>query len=182
MKTIKHIVIVSAIAILSLIATNAQAQYSEYEVKAAYIFNFAKFIEWPEKYIGDTINLCIYKNDPFGIILEKTMIGRKANNRAWKISRVNNISEIGNCHILLISDIKQHEIMQLLKSIERKPIVTIGDEISNFCYIGGIFNFMPQFSKHQFEINKDAADNIDIKISPKLLLLAKIISTKEDEF
>ena len=53
----------------------AAAQYSEYEVKAAYIFNFAKFIEWPDNYIdSDTLYLCVYKNDPFGIILEKTII------------------------------------------------------------------------------------------------------------
>jgi len=182
MKTIRTIVTVCAIAILSSVATSAQAQYSEYEVKAAYIFNFAKFIEWPEDYIGDTINLCIYKNDPFGIILEKTMIGRKANNRNWKIRRVSCLADVGDCHILLLSDIKQHEIIQVIKYIDNKPIVTIGDELTDFCNMGGIFNFMPQFSKHQFEINKDVADEIGIKISPKLLLLAKIISTKEDEF
>ena len=72
--------------------------------------------------------------------------------------------------------------MQILKCIDKKPIVTIGDELPDFCLLGGIINFMPQFSKHQFEINKDAADAIGVKISPKLLLLAKIISTKEDEF
>ncbi|MBO7433189.1 MAG: YfiR family protein [Salinivirgaceae bacterium] len=182
MKTIKNITIVGAIAVLSLIAGSAHAQYSEYEVKAAYVFNFAKFIEWPESYIGDTIQLCIYKDDPFGIILEKTMIGRKANGRSWNIRRVSNINDIGNCHILILSGTKQHEIMQVLKAIDKKPIVTIGDEMAGFCMLGGVINFMPQFSKHQFEINKDAADGIGVKISPKLLLLAKIISTKEDEF
>ena len=62
------------------------------------------------------------------------------------------------------------------------PIVTIGDEMSFLCRIGGTINFLPQFSERQFEINKDVANDIGIKISPKLLLLAKIISTKEDEF
>lgn len=171
------------IAILSLIAVNANAQYSEYEVKAAYIFNFAKFIDWPENYLtGDTLYLCVYKNDPFGIILEKTMIGRKVNGKDWKINRVNSIDELDKCHILIFSGVKQHEIISILEKMGQKPIVTIGDEMQNFCELGGVINFMPQFSDRQFEINKDIADDINIKISPKLLLLAKIISTKEDEF
>lgn len=183
MKTTRNFSIAFGIAILSLIASNANAQYSEYEVKAAYIFNFAKFIEWPENYIqGDTLFLCTYKNDPFGIILEKTMIGRKVNGKDWKIKRVNSIDEIGKCHILIFSGVKQHEIINILGKMGKKPIVTIGDEVQDFCELGGVINFMPQFSKRQFEINKDVADDINIKISPKLLLLAKIISTKEDEF
>lgn len=183
MKSFKHILIAFATVALSLTAGKALAQYSEYEVKAAYIFNFAKFIEWPADYIeNDTIYLCVYKNDPFGIILEKTMIGRKANGKDWKIIRISNLNEAEKCHFLIVSGIKQHEAIQVLKSIGNKPIVTVGDELNNFCNIGGVINFLPQFSERQFEINKDVANDIGIKISPKLLLLAKIISTKEDEF
>ena len=183
MKSFKHILIAFATVALSLTAGKAHAQYSEYEVKAAYIFNFAKFIEWPADYIeNDTIYLCVYKNDPFGIILEKTMIGRKANGKDWKIKRISNLNLAEKCHFLIVSGIKQHEAMQVLKCIGNKPIVTIGDELNNFCNIGGVINFLPQFSERQFEINKDVANDIGIKISPKLLLLAKIISTKEDEF
>ena len=180
MKSIKT----TLIAIATVFTTmTASAQYSEYEVKAAYIFNFAKFIEWPADYIpGDTIYLCVYKNDPFGIILEKTMIGRKANGKDWKIKRISSLAETDKCHMLFISDIKQHEALQVIKEISGKPIVTIGDEMNYLCKIGGTINFLPQFSERQFEINKDVANEIGIKISPKLLLLAKVISTKEDEF
>lgn len=180
MKSLKTTLIAFATVFMTM---TAAAQYSEYEVKAAYIFNFAKFIEWPADYIeGDTLYLCVYKNDPFGIILEKTMIGRKANGKDWKITRISNLNEAQKCHFLIVSGIKQHEALQVLKNIGNKPIVTIGDELNNFCNIGGVINFLPQFSERQFEINKDVANDIGIKISPKLLLLAKIISTKEDEF
>lgn len=183
MKSIKTKLIAFATVFMTMSAANAWAQYSEYEVKAAYIFNFAKFIEWPANYIeNDTLYLCVYKNDPFGIILEKTMIGRKANGKDWKIRRISSLAEIGNCHMLIMSGIKQHEALQVINSIGNKPIVTIGDEMSFLCRIGGTINFLPQFSERQFEINKDVANDIGIKISPKLLLLAKIISTKEDEF
>ncbi|MBR3568476.1 MAG: YfiR family protein [Salinivirgaceae bacterium] len=180
MKCIKTTLIAFATVFMTM---TAAAQYSEYEVKAAYIFNFAKFIEWPANYIdGDTLYLCVYKNDPFGIILEKTMIGRKANGKDWKIRRIASLAETDKCHMLFLSDIKQHEALQVIKSIGNKPIVTIGDELGFLCEIGGTINFLPQFSERQFEINKDVANDIGLKISPKLLLLAKIISTKEDEF
>ena len=183
MKSTKLLLAAFVTAIICLSATKAEAQYSEYEVKAAYIFNFAKFIEWPADYIqGDTIYLYVYKNDPFGIILEKTMIGRKANGKDWRIKRINHISEIEKCHFLIMSGIKQHEVLQVIEKTKNQSIVTIGDEIRDFCEMGGVINFMPQFSERQFEINKDVAADIKIKISPKLLLLAKIISTKEDEF
>ena len=81
-----------------------------------------------------------------------------------------------------MSGIKQHEVLQVIEKTKNQSIVTIGDEIRDFCEMGGVINFMPQFSERQFEINKDVAADIKIKISPKLLLLAKIISTKEDEF
>ncbi len=180
MKSIKTTLIAFATVFMTM---TAAAQYSEYEVKAAYIFNFAKFIEWPANYIdGDTLYLCVYKNDPFGIILEKTMIGRKANGKDWKIKRINHLAEIEKCHILIMSGIKQHEVLQVFEKTKNQSVVTIGDEIRDFCEMGGVINFMPQFSERQFEINKDVAAEIKIKISPKLLLLAKIISTKEDEF
>ena len=86
MKCIKTTLIAFATVFMTM---TAAAQYSEYEVKAAYIFNFAKFIEWPANYIdGDTLYLCVYKKDPFGIILEKTMIGRKDNGKDWKFRRM----------------------------------------------------------------------------------------------
>lgn len=159
------------------------AQYSEYEIKAAYIFNFAKFIEWPVlKANSDTIYLAIYGNDPFGIILEKTMIGRKAQGKDWKIVRTRNVSELEQCHIVFISDVGKFETIQLLEKLKNIPILTIGDELVQFCELGGIVNFTPQFSDQQFEINNEVAKNKGITISPKILLLAKIISNKEDEF
>lgn len=174
-----------AITIFILSGTKiAHAQYSEYEIKAAYIFNFAKFIEWPNDAnpSNDTIVLGIYKYDPFGIILEKTMIGRKANGKSWKILRVNTISEIKKCNIVLFSDVSPYELGIVLKSIKNKPILSIGDEVDEFCEIGGILNFTPQYSQNQFEINNKVALKSSITINPKLLKLAKIVSYNEDEF
>lgn len=159
------------------------AQYSEYEIKAAYIFNFAKFVQWPENMINpDTIVLGIYKIDPFGIVIDKTMQNRKAQGKIWKVIRINKLSEINQCHIIFLSELGKYETLQVLEATKNQPILTIGDEMIDFCEQGGIINFTPQFSEHQFEINNEAAVSRKIFISPKLLLLAKIISSNEDEF
>lgn len=159
------------------------AQYSEYEIKAAYLFNFAKFIQWPEEALtSDTLVLGIYKYDPFGIIIDKTMQGRKAQGKSWKIIRIDKAEQIDQCHVLFISNLGTYETLKLIERAKNKSILTIGDEIIGFCEMGGIINFTPQFSAHQFEINNEVAIDHKISISPKLLTLAKIISNSEDEF
>ncbi len=162
---------------------NGMCQYAEYELKAAYIFNFAKFIDWPPSINNtDTIVLAIYKNDPFGIILEKTMVGRKVKGKNWKIIRTGSIESLGKCDIAFFSDIQRYELLKIIEQLKNKPVLTIGDEIIDFCESGGAINFTPQYSEYQFQINNDIAKKHKIIISPKLLLLSKIVSNTEDEF
>jgi hypothetical protein len=158
-------------------------QYAEYEVKSAYIFNFAKFIQWPENVLAnDTITIAIYKTDPFGVVIDKTMTGRKANGKIWKIVRTDEKQELRKYQIVFFSEIDKYSLTKILNTLKDKPVVTIGDGIPEFCQLGGVINFTPQFAEYQFEINNDIAKMNNIIISPKLLVLAKIISSIEDEF
>lgn len=183
-RKITYKLFILASAFVLLVGKNCHAQYSEYEIKAAYIFNFAKFIEWPEykDTSSDTIVLGIYKYDPFGIILEKTMIGRTANGKSWKILRIKRVSDVDKCNIIFFSEVSKYEMGIVLKRIKNQPILSIGDEIDEFCEIGGVINFTPQYSQNQFEINNKEAIKSSITINPKLLKLAKIVSYNEDEF
>jgi len=182
--TVKNTYMLIVISLISLMSiTNAMCQFTEYELKAAYTFKFAKFIEWPANNISnDTITIGIYKEDPFGVVLEKTMIGRKANGKDWKIIRTQKRTDLEKCDIVFFSDIEKYELSKILDQLKNKPILTIGDEIIDFCEMGGTINFTPQFSEYQFEINNDVAKSKNIRISHKLLLLAKVISNNEDEF
>ena len=184
MKSKKYIYKLVLILIIGLLGIeDGMCQYSEYEIKAAYIFNFAKFIEWPESSLkSDTITLVIYKNDPFGVVLEKTMIGRRANGKVWKIVRSSDIKDLNDCQIVFFSDIEKYDLLKLMDRLKNRSILTIGDEIVDFCKVGGVINFTPQFSEYQFEINNSVAKANRVVISPKLLVLAKIVSNSEDEF
>ena len=159
-------------------------KYSEYYVKAAYVYNFAKFIEWPPKYFDkkDVLIIGIYKNQNFGEVLERVLENKKIKNKFWEIIFINSVNEIENCDILFVSNCTKDESYKVLKKINKKSILTIGNNIPMFCQNGGIINFTPKGSRKRFEINNNVAIKHNIKISSKLLTLARIITKDEIEF
>lgn len=166
------------------IATKAQ-NFTEYEVKAAYIFNFSKFIKWPQSTFDNQASpyvLGIYGKDPFGSIIKKIIGNRKSNGRNWVVKYYSRPEQIKQCHILFISDISPSELREIMEYTEKMPILTVGDEIENFCQQGGEINFTHKNSNKRFEINNKEAKKAGLSISSKLLMLSKIITTDEVKF
>ncbi len=177
-----HIILL--LFVFGALAGKAQ-QFTEYEVKAAYIFNFTKFINWPESSFDNSTSpyvLGIYGNDPFGEIIKKIIGNRQSNDRKWVVKYYNRPEQIKKCHILFITDVRNSEVNQLLETIENKPILSVGDEVDQFCQQGGIINFTPKNSSKRFEINNKKAKKAGLSISSKLLMLSKIITTDEIKF
>lgn len=165
---------------------NANAQkYSEYEVKAAYLYNFIKFIQWPATAFetkDSEFVIGIYGFDPFKNTLKEVLANNTVQNRKIVIKYFKNPDEIKKCNLLFISDINEEELALLIKKLNNAPILTVGDNVKNFCLLGGMINFAQQDSKHRFVINNNQAVNANLKISSKLLFLAKTISDDEDKF
>lgn len=160
-------------------------QYTEYEVKAGYIYNFVKFITWPESCFSSSTSpyvIGVYGMDMFGDIIKRTIRNNTVNNRAFVVKYYNKPSQIQQCHILFVGRITRGEMIELIRAVRNKPILTIGDGLDGFCQIGGIINFTPQYSRNRFEINNTTAKNNEIIISSKLLSLAKIGAINEVEF
>jgi hypothetical protein len=173
---IKFILIIFSICLYNNIYSQV---YTEYEVKAAYIFNFAKFIQWSDDSFSSDDSyfvIGIYGENPFGKVLDRTLKGRSIHNRKWLIKYYDNPEKIDSCHILYVSDVSKTECLNIIKSIKEKPILTIGNNIDEFCELGGIINFTKQYSKYRFEINNNAAIRVKLSISSKLLSLAKIVT------
>lgn len=159
---------------------SVHAESKEYLVKAAFLYNFAKFIEWPPQAFKDDLtpfNLCICGKDMLDVALkslkDKTVHGRKV-----VIRKFSGIKDAKTCHILFISRSEQKNIEQILLKSKDFNILTIG-ETKNFVQHGGIINFFMEKNKIRFEINVDAAKQKGIQISSKLLRLAKIIREKK---
>jgi hypothetical protein len=180
----KALTISVLLIVFAAIVGKAQ-QFTEYEVKAAYVFNFTKFIKWPEKAFDNNTSpyvLGIYGEDPFGPIIKKVIANRKSHGRQWIVKYYNQPEQIKQCHILFITDIRPSELERVLKHVKKKPILTVGDNIENFCQRGGIINFTEKNAPKRFEINNATSNNAHLSISAKLLMLSKIISTDEIKF
>ena len=151
----------------------------EYQIKAAFLYNFAKFVEWPAAAFKDaqsTVTLCILGNDPFGDALdslrEKTIEGRRL-----VIRRVSKIEEADRCHILFVSASEKESLSHILKVIRSWNVLTVGDT-KGFAESGVMINLISIENKVGFEINLAAAEHASLKISSKLLKLGKIIKEK----
>jgi hypothetical protein len=168
---------VSLALMISLARVGATADVKEYEIKAAFIYNFAKFVEWPEDAFGRAdapIVIGIVGKDPFGKMIDQAVEGRRANGRPVEIKRVNWGAEVKTCHILFVSSSESGKMGQLSELIKNAPVLTIG-ETAGFASRGGIVNFTEEGGKVRFEINVDAAKRARLTISSKLLSLAKVV-------
>ena len=145
---------------------------SEYEVKAAFLYNFAKFVEWPSP-PQTAIELCVVGEDPFGNVLEDTVRGKTINGRPLVVRRMKPGENPRSCQIAFIGA-ADHESRAVLETLRGANVLTVGDS-PNFARDGGIINFILKDNKVYFEINVDAAEQAHLKISSKLLNLAKII-------
>lgn len=154
--------------------------FDEYRVKAAFLYNFAKFVEWPATAFESSaapVSICILGNDPFGdaieVIRTKTVGGRKLD-----VRRLSGLNGLPHCHILFISASEGDRLAEILKLIRKRDILTVAD-MKGFARAGGIINLVRKNETIQFEINLDAVERTDLKISSQLLKLAEIIRDGE---
>lgn len=169
-----HIAIFIA-AFIGLITNSlAQEKPSEYEVKAAFLFNFAKFVEWPPEAFADTnspIVIGILGENVFGKSLEKIINDRKVNSRGFQFRNFDSATEATNCQILFISASKKNDFAKIVSGLHSASVLTVS-ETDGFLKAGGMINFLFEGNNVRFQISDDAAKKAGLKISSKLLSLA----------
>ena len=154
----------------------------EYMIKAAFLYNFAKFVDWPaEAFPNDRtpLTLCILGKDPFGNALE-SIKGKTVKDRNLVIKHLAWPEKTEQCHILFISASEEKRLSQILSTVRGKAILTVSD-MHSFARRGGIINLVTAKSKIRFEINVDATELVGLKISSKLLKLAQIVRDGHQE-
>ncbi len=150
----------------------AVSAVSEYQVKAAFLLNFGKFVEWPDAK-GD-LEICVLGDDPFGSTLDETVAGRSVGKRAVKTRRIGSVSAAGGCSILFVSRSESGSVDTILSSLSGSPVLLVAD-LERFAKRGGMINFVESDKKIRFEINERAAKKAGLKISSQLLRLATIV-------
>jgi len=152
------------------------AEMEEYQVKAAFLFNFAKFVEWPAqafKSPGEPIAICVLGPNPFGSSLDKVVAGKAVGNRQFVVREVRNAQQAGECHIVFVSLDGWPRSRAVLGEIKRCCVLTVG-ETGDFIAGGGMINLRLEEARVRVEINPDAAERARLRISSKLLSLAEI--------
>jgi hypothetical protein len=150
--------------------------YEEYQVKAAFLHKFAKFVEWPSPAFSsdsDPFILCILGRDPFGKALD-TLQDKTVGNRKFVIKKAQTIEDAGKCQILFISSSEKGNLQQILKAVRNKQILTVADT-EGFAQSGVMINFIMQEGKVQFEINPQAVRQAGLTVSSQLLKVSKVI-------
>ncbi len=165
-------------------ASQARAQSeppTEYQVKAAFLYNFAKFVEWPADAFPDVqspIVLGILGDDPFGSVLDKMIYGKAANGRGFVVKRVSEDAKLRSCHILFISSSEKKHLARILEGLKGAGVLTVGD-MDRFAESGGVIHLLLAENKVRFGINLTAAARARLKISSKLLALARIVADEQ---
>lgn len=157
-------------------AQNTYAQESkpaEYQVKAAFLYNFAKFVNWPSKSDNGSLSLYVLGNDPFGKALD-AIEGKIIRGERLLIKRIRRPRNLENCSMLYISSSEKEKLAQIIDAIKGLNILTVGDT-KGYTEQGVIINLYTEKKKVRFEINNEAAKNAKLEISSKLLNLARII-------
>jgi hypothetical protein len=168
-----------AVVALASTAVHAGAQTSvtdEYQVKAAFLYNFAKFVDWPPGVLGSSgiIAICVLGQNPFGRMLEDTVSGKTVDGKSFVVRRVSDGKAAASCQILFVSSSERTRLGAILGELRTGHVLTVG-ESDGFIEEGGIVNLKLESGKIQIQININAAEQAGVRISSKLLSLAQIM-------
>jgi len=158
----------------------AAASVGESDVKAAFILNFIKFVEWPASAFSspeDPILISVVGKAPIGDAIDglngKTVSGRKV-----VVRKARDLAALERCHVLFIGTSEKTALAPALGAAQRWPVLTVGD-FDGFAGRGGTIGFVRQDSRVGFEINEDSARKAGLKVNAKLLYLGKSIRGHE---
>ncbi len=155
----------------------ADSQPDEYRVKAAYLYHFAQLVEWPSGAFSRddrSLFICTFGDDPFHGALDTAIEGKVIGGRSVRVRHIHGKESSDGCQMLFIGRDASNWAPSLLADLRDSPIVTVGEE-ENFLREGGIVRFVLENNTVRFVINLPAADSARVKISSRLLLLAKYV-------
>ena len=151
----------------------------EYLIKAAILFNFAKFASWPDTAFNNPtapLRVCVLGEDPFGAALD-SLQGKRVRSRPIETARNVNLEEARQCHILFVSASEESRLPAIIQYVAKLPILTVAD-INRFANSGGIIALKEVDNRSRIEVNLSAAERAGLKLSSKLLRLADTVNTR----
>jgi hypothetical protein len=149
---------------------------AEYEVKAAYLLNFLKFVQWPASLAGasDSIPICVLGHDPFGAALDRIVSGQRIDGKNVVVRRLSKVADADGCRLLFIDSSQSGQLPMTMASLNDSPVLTVSD-IPDFVSRGGIIQFVLRQERVRFEVNLLNAQRIGLILSSQLLNVASAV-------
>ncbi len=169
--------LVLTVLLAMLLRTAAAQSATEYQVKAAFLFNFAKFVEWPADAFPNVdapLQICVLGQDPFGRDFEQVIEDKAVDGHRLEVAHPDGVPQSRACQILFIGSSEKQRVREILHGLMGASVLTVGDT-SGFATMGGVINFVLDENRVRFEINVKAAERAHLKLSARLLTVAKLI-------
>jgi hypothetical protein len=160
---------------------HAQEAPTEYQVKAAYLFNFLKFVEWPGDPLANTHGqwvIGIVGDNPFGDELTQTISGKSVQGHDLQVRRFQPGEDVHACHVLFISASEKKRLPSILGALNGASVLTVAD-MDHFIESGGMIQFVMEEKRVRFAIDVGASGRAQLKVSSKLLSLARTVTGAE---
>jgi hypothetical protein len=151
--------------------------FNEYQVKAAFVYTFAKFVEWPPQAFSSpasAMTICILGEDPFGRFLDDAVKGKSIGDRPLAVLRLTDLPMGHECKILFIASSERRRMQTLLASIAPLGLLTVGDT-PDFAAQGGVIGLRLDGERIRLSVNLTAAEKANVRVSSRVLSLATII-------
>jgi len=164
---------------IALLPAAAQTHATELQVKAAYLYNFGKFVRWPAETNpgASPFEICVLGKDPFQSILEATVTGESIDGKSIAVKRLAGVQEASACNILFISSSEELRLKSILAATQQLSILTVSD-IPHFAERGGVIGFLWREERIRFEVNLGAAELSHLALSSELLKVASHVISK----
>ena len=147
---------------------------SDYDVKAAYIYNFGKFVKWPSASAanqGGAFSICVLGDDPFGSVLQSELAGKTLGGQPVRVKQVSKPQDATSCRVLFIEGTEERHLKEILDALGRASVLTVSD-ISDFSRRGGMIEFVMVGDRVRFAINRATAEDAGLVLDSELLKVA----------
>jgi hypothetical protein len=153
-----------------------QPKAREFEVKAAYLYNFARFVEWPDDGNGNrdgngSLEICVLGADPFGQTLDATVAGQTVGGKNVAVKRISKPQDVGPCRIVYISSPEEWHLKDVLAALDKARVLTVSD-IPRFSERGGMIGFVLDGNRVRFDVNLASAQGAGLTLRSELLKVA----------
>jgi uncharacterized protein DUF4154 len=154
----------------------------EYPVKAAFLYHFVEFVEWPEAspLPPGTVTIGVLGRDPFGDVLDKAILEKVVAGRTLAIRRFASVEALEPCEILFIGSSEMAQLPEILARLGQAPVLTVG-EADRFARRGGMIGFFFEGGRVRLEVNRGAAERAGLRVSSKLLAVARLVKPEVAE-